>query len=411
MTPNDLAYRVAIGRELQDAPSPRPPDPSECAPLPAGVELGTRCMPVIDWERTSHGELRPRLAEMPPFDDHRDFAPLPRADVIVMTWTSEEWDSLHYVFSNELHPLPEAPSDNMEWRQHWRPYRRDMYRVYPDLWSRRLIGQAENMGGGTPSLNRGVQRWGSYTVVTVGDKRILLFKSDMHLNQDGERLPVATMTRQIVLEVQPTLVLSIGTGGGLDPETQILGDAVVTNAARFRLNAEFSNAAFNDREYRSGYVPPDAARAIAAPLMMPVPEFPVHPMTGHFGDARPLQPAEGGRTPEVIIDPRPILTTDFFEFGTTENKLEEHGCVVEMGDAVNGMIIDELNAQPDRDGPEVRYGFVRNVSDPVINGRLPEALQSAWAVTTYYKRGVHTSYNGAIATWALIAAEATGAEG
>ena len=47
--------------------------------------------------------------------------------------------------------------------------------------------------------------------------------------------------------------------------------------------------------------------------------------------------------------------------------------------------------------------YVRNVSDPVINGDLPHALQVAWAVVTYQLQGLATSYNGAIATWALIA--------
>ncbi len=52
------------------------------------------------------------------------------------------------------------------------------------------------------------------------------------------------------------------------------------------------------------------------------------------------------------------------------------------------------------------YGFVRNVSDPVINGLLPDPLQDSWAGYIYQEQGLYTSYNGALATWALLAAEA-----
>ena len=35
----------------------------------------------------------------------------------------------------------------------------------------------------------------------------------------------------------------------------------------------------------------------------------------------------------------PILTTDYFEFGTPANHLDQQGCAVEMGDARLGMTI------------------------------------------------------------------------
>ena len=33
----------------------------------------------------------------------------------------------------------------------------------------------------------------------------------------------------------------------------------------------------------------------------------------------------------------PILTTDYFEYGTTKNRLDKEGCGVEMGDAALGL--------------------------------------------------------------------------
>ena len=49
------------------------------------------------------------------------------------------------------------------------------------------------------------------------------------------------------------------------------------------------------------------------------------------------------------------------------------------------------------------FCLVRNVSDPVINGDLPYPVQEAWAGYIYQQRGLYTSYNGALATWAMIA--------
>lgn len=343
----------------------------------------------VDWSKTGHAELAPQPEDTPM---PKNYDPLPQADIVVMTWTADEWDALDYIFT--------GPSGR-DWREKWRPWRRDFYTIYPDLWSRRLIGAYQRAGTGTPALNRDAQRWGSYLVVRVGSERVLLLKSDLHLNQDGERLPVRAMVRRCVQETGASLVLSTGTAGGVEAE-QVLGDAMVTIAARFRLDAEFGNAAFNGAQHTSSYTPLDTMVAAANALFMRVPEIEMHPPTAHFPQGPPLVAED--RRPTMKIDPRPILTTDFFEFGTTRNGLEREGCVCEMGDAAIGWEIDRLNEE--RDGPDVRYAFIRNVSDPVINGDLPYELQTAWAVLTYDRQGLETSYNGSIATWALIAAEA-----
>lgn len=388
MTEGDPRYdREAIGRTLQEA----------AIAQPAPTARGRRRLPVIDWSTTGHPELAPKLAETPRPTNYDE---LPKADVVVMTWTAAEWDALDYVFSDER-SRPQPPT--RPWREKWHTWRRDFYTVYPDLWSRRLISAYRGTTLGTPALNWYAQRWGLYTVVTVGSKRVMLFKSDLHLNQDGERLPVASMIRRCVLETKASLVLSIGTAGGVEPE-QVLGDAMVTNAARFRLDEEFGNAAFNDEIHISSYMPPNTMVEAASTLLMPVPESDVVAPTAHFPEGTRLVAED--RRPAIKIDTRPILTTDFFEFGTTRNRLGEQGCACEMGDAVIGREIDRLNLE--RDGPDVGYAFVRNVSDPVINGDLPSELQTAWAVVTYQRQGLMTSYNGAIATWALIAADAGG---
>jgi hypothetical protein len=100
----------------------------------------------------------------------------------------------------------------------------------------------------------------------------------------------------------------------------------------------------------------------------------------------------------------PILTTDYFEFGTPANHLDQPGCAVEMGDAVLGMTIQARGGSP-------KWAAVRNMSDPQINSDLPMDcrldLQTEFAVAYYTSYGYHTSAAGALATWGVLAGLAT----
>jgi len=119
--------------------------------------------------------------------------------------------------------------------------------------------------------------------------------------------------------------------------------------------------------------------------------------------------------PDFKIDNRdfpafhPILTTDFFEFGNSHNGLEAEGCGVEMGDAVLGLVIEEMKAAGAPSVPA--WLVIRNASDPQINGDLPDGnnpavpremrraldMQAHWAVWYYESYGYWTSLNSAIA--------------
>lgn len=398
----ELMERTRIARRLSSNQPPPPAVLAARSPAAAAAAIGAgpRGLPIIDWAGAGVAHLAPRAAQIDPktWADHR---PLPEVDVVVVTWTSDEWDALHYVFSNELQPLPQKESDNDEWRKKWLPYRRDFYKVFQTLWSRRLISAEANLPTGAPSLNRALRRWGSFCIVKVGKLRVLLFKSDLHLNQDGEGLPLVPMTEQIIEDCKPNLILSIGTAGGVD-KSHVLGDTVVSNAGKFRFGQEFQSAAFNTQTETSSWQPSSKHLAIAESLLMEVEELEVKPPTAHYGSVmiKPKPP----RSPKIHLASLPVLTTDFFEFGTTDNGLDKEGCCVEMDDAVIGMVCNQ-----NKTGKKVPFGFLRNVSDPVITGEItepdfPRGLQVAWAVVTYQNKGLYTSFNGAIATWAMIAA-------
>ena len=267
---------------------------------------------------------------------------------------------------------------------------------------------------GAPARN--AERLASWFRTTIGTRNVVCMKSELHLNQDsmatGEgtaTMPVADLFRQIITETQPKLIITTGTAGGTF-DTAELG--CVTRAAKFRLADEFRNEAFNGQLYKSKGTIKKAQLATAAGMLSvskarlhepdfgpPTTRYPFGALLPGFAN-QPRMLCEGPDFPLHL----PILTTDYFEFGTSTNGLGTEGCGVEMGDAVLGMVAHELG------GAAPRWLVVRNASDPPINGALPTSptvpdMQAHWAVFYYEQYGYWTSVNSALACWALIAAD------
>jgi hypothetical protein len=99
------------------------------------------------------------------------------------------------------------------------------------------------------------------------------------------------------------------------------------------------------------------------------------------------------------VTPLDVVTTDFFAFDDTTNSygLKGLGAAVEMGDAVLGLVIEELGAAAPG------WTAIRNASDPQIDGSQPLADQKKTAAQIYEKFGYWTTVCSAIATWAVIA--------
>ena len=331
----------------------------------------------------------PALLDPAPASD----APLPRADYLVVTWTVAELSALADVLTPGIS------------RTSWHPYDRNFATDY-----------LPKIRSGAPA--RAAQRLASYCPTRVGDKSVLCVKSELHLNQDGistgqglATMPVADLFKQMIEEVQPTLVITTGTAGATYAD-HALGDVMITRAAKFRLRREFRNEPFADSLYMSDFTVPtdmfDAADALLAAHAdrLTEPNFAAPTTRYHLPGESQVLPGRANH-PQLKLDGRdfpafhPILTTDYFEFGTSTNDLARAGCGVEMGDAALGMVCDELGA----DAP--RWLVVRNASDPQINGSLPTSpdVQAMWAVWFYDTYGYWTTVSSAIATWAVIAGD------
>jgi Phosphorylase superfamily len=291
--------------------------------------------------------------------------PLPRADVLLVTWTVDEGHAL----SRVLTPGKDSRNDYLSYTHNFATLAKKMRRACPAIEAGRL---------------------GAYWTTSIGGKSVVVFKSDSHMSQDGPLLPNIDLWRQIIHEVKPRLVITTGTAGGIGADFEV-GDVVVSPVVRFDCTAKFKAKPFANDSYAS------------APVKR-----------SHFAAARTLfkanaaqLPKENSRPPRIFpVAPSAlnssVVTTDFFGFDTSDNhyKLQGLGDVSEMGDAVLGLAAAELGkAAP-------RWLAIRNVSDPQIKADgLTIREQAAIAAQIYKGFGRWSSVCSAIVCWACIAAE------
>lgn len=289
---------------------------------------------------------------------------LPRADVLVVTWTVDEGHAL----SRVLTPGKDSHKDYLSYTHNFT-----------------IISQ--KMRNGCPAIE--AKRLGAYWTTSIGDKSVVVFKSDSHMSQDGPQLPNIDVWRQIIQEVKPKLVVTTGTAGGIGKQFEV-GDVIVSSVVRFDCIAKFKREPFALGHYTSA--PAKATYFTKARTL--------------FKTNAAQLPKDNTRLPKIVRVPAKalrssVVTTDFFGFDTSDNhyKLQGLGDVSEMGDAVLGLVASEM-------GPSApRWLAIRNVSDPQIKAEGTLRQQAAIAAQIYKGFGRWSSVCSAITCWASIAAE------
>ncbi len=265
--------RYLLGRGLDPtsmAPSVELLDVAAAEPIPSRIAFPAGLAPVV----------------VPVDPDRKANAGLPLADVVVITWTVDELAGLAKVF------CPGHSAGKWERCTH------------------RYATFGRNIRPGAPAANS--KRLGSLQPVTVGNLKVLLVRSELHLNQDSIKtgeglatLPVKDLFKQIIAETRCTHISTIGTAGSVFDDFQ-LGDVVITRAARFRLQQEFRNEPFNGETYRSDW-PLTTARLDDAQELMrafssTLVEPPFAPPTKSF--PFPLDPvvSSPSNTPDIKLE-------------------------------------------------------------------------------------------------------------
>lgn len=297
--------------------------------------------------------------------------PLPKADVLIVTYTKAEG----YALADILTPGVHSSS--------WTPYRNG----WPAI-------KALIEGGRAPSLESDCA--GYWALTRIGDVTAVLVKSELHPSTDGPKLPIVTAWKQWIAQVQPKLVITTGTAGAVQGTTQ-LGDVVVSRHVRWDCRKQFKNQPFAEGRYFS------AAKV----------------ESGWFTDAvRHLIPLNAGTLPNVSRPPKVwvdashaahVITTDFFAFDDVANNyglqtFDAEARVVEMDDAALAYALEGLTDAPP-------WLSVRNASDPQMPSATPvdTAAEAKAASAIYEKYGQVTSWGSAIACW-VLATQALGAE-
>lgn len=287
--------------------------------------------------------------------------PLPKCDVLIVTYTTAEGQAL----ADTLTPGIESS----EWLK------------YTNGWE---AIKALIEGHRAPSLES--ERASIWWQTRIGDKNVIVMKSDLHPATDGPNVPIVTAWKQWIAQCQPSLVITTGTAGGVGASVE-LGDVVVAVNVRWNCQKQFDKKPWAHASY-----------ACTASTESPYLDTAVHTLlpinAGKIpSDYRPL--------PLGIIEGHDIESTDFFAFDTSDDhyglRAYDPACAaVEMDDAALGLALSEMTAPP-------RWAAVRNASDPGnLTGANLEA-ENKLAAGIYQKYGYYTTIGSAITCWALVA--------
>ena len=340
-------------------------------------------LPAIDWSVV--GAEAPTIL---PFSQSGDYDLLPKADIVVITWTSAEWSALDHVF---LHSEYErSPSDD-SWRDSWRAYK--------------------------DSNNNSTL--GYFALVEIdtnnGKKTVMVYKSECHLAHSPWYAGLVDMVERIADEAKPDQIYTIGTAGGATLNDN-LGDVVVTNSGHAQLiKEENKDAPCNNETITGNWFPNfNQIETIQEKLFIPLSEVLT---TDEWNDLlaefhkknkgtssmtlkelinAPLENANISRPKALLQKGKKLLTTDYYYISGPQGN-DEYS-ILEMDDTIVGYAAQKKG---------VDFLFVRNVSDTVVVGEaggqtLTKDQREGWSSVIYVKCGFYTSFNGALTTWSAI---------
>lgn len=353
-------------------------------------------LPTVNW--SSIGAQPPAPV---PVDYQGPTAPLPAADIVMFTWTDSEWSAMDHVF---LHSTSAGDNQSTELIHKW------------------LLYSKNAPTGSTP----GGYLWGYYQLVDIAGAggrakktRVLLFKADAHLSHSPWLAGLVQMVQTIAADAKPSQIWSIGTAGGASL-TENLGDVAITNSGKLQLELQENlQSGLNGNTYTSKAFPSWDLIASAQKLMMPLSQVATwSDLEKVLDEAKrskdqgasslkpfslsdlinpPIDPQNLGSPKVINFANKPLLTTDYYYIAESASSY----AALEMDDAVIGYAAQQAGAG---------YVFVRNISDTLVptetpsHTTIPDDAREAWSSAIYNAFGVYTSFNGALAAWAAIAA-------
>lgn len=284
--------------------------------------------------------------------------PLPPAEVLVVTWTYAEGMALADVMT------PGVPSSS------WQPYARNWAKYEPQLTDRSPARDARCMG--------------YHALTQIGSTNVTLVKSELHLTTDAVSAPIVQLWQQMVAEVNPKLVISTGTAGGIGAQTQ-LGDVFAAPNAKFNCTELFAHQPWAQERFTGNGISAGPQAELFTSLVAPN-----APQLRSIADRNPLLTFGGD-----------VETVDYFAFANAEDTFgvarnDPLAHAEEMDDATLPLALSQVSDPP-------LWGSIRNASDPQVPASVGDIeAQERWAEAIYNKYGYWTTIGSAIACWIVI---------
>lgn len=304
-------------------------------------------------------------------------APLPKAAALVVTWTSGEARTMAELFAGRS-------------LESWQEYKHDL-----DSYLSLVTGPRAPFNDDSKEMTRYFHSLGLYTLVELAGLTVVVVKSGLHPAYDGPKVPMVKLWQQMIAEVEPQLVITTGTAGGIGADT-LLGDVLIAANARFDYTGPLKGEPFAQQSYKCSTMNEAKIRALITPdLLKP------------NGDRLPTP-----RVPSIIYPSTPDanqVTTDVFAFDDSSDyyKLQGKGRCCDMGDACLGLAVSTLPAGVKAPA----WVCVRNASDPSIEnpeGAAGIKTASEKAEQIYNEYQCITTAGSVVATWATLLAQLGG---
>lgn len=297
--------------------------------------------------------LAPKRIGGPAADDE----PLPKADVLVIAYTTAEGHALADVLT--------PGSDTTSWTE------------YRNGWA---ALKAMITGDRAPSLQS--NRAGLWALTAVGSKRVVVVKSDLHPSTDGRNLPMRALWTQMIDQVRPELVITTGTAGGIGADT-VLGDVLVTNRIKTDCTGQFKHEPYATELFTGPEFTPGEHLTNVGPLMA-------------INAAR-LKPT-ATRDP-IVYTTGDVISCDSFLFDDAENHFglrtyDPAGRMEEMDEFALGLAVA---------GTPQRWLSIRDASDPQVPQMATIDNEDKWAGKIYERLGYWTAIGSSVVCWAVIA--------
>jgi|HubBroStandDraft_1064217.scaffolds.fasta_scaffold31508_1 hypothetical protein len=141
------------------------------------------------------------------------------ADVLVVLYTEQETMALLDVLTGDSSWTPQVQNQ-------WCEYAHNFARFKASL--------------ANPNANDVLKNgaFGQLSAMTIGGKKVALYKSALHPKQDGLALPFIPVMQQLIGELQPKCVITTGTAGAIGNRIQC-GDVVVCDGSRVHLQKTY----------------------------------------------------------------------------------------------------------------------------------------------------------------------------